>query len=600
MSTRLMLTEVAKLLRDYAGLTGDTLVRLVAASVVESGPGRTANPNGLLFADWREENPDDADPPKWGPSINFLQVRSLQPGRPELEQGYAHRDQAFLRASPINGAIAVGKVLQEPGASLDLWSSISSGDYLPFMPAATAAVSAMANTGVAPSGAEIPAQAPPTPAVTAPPTASLVAGMGVYGPQDIVIEGRSLKAFAEIVTASINRRIDDAPTLTIRTVDTDGKLLASGILEEAARSTIDGLLFELTGSASSRKDITLVMVDAAAAELMRDIPEEVISQAPDTGSRGDFLTRLIKRHAWIPIDIETGADQRVELATRLGESIWQATGRIAAEVGWRRTAVANRILIGSDRWLGNRTAPLHIREGVGGVDRIEFDYAPGTTVARARVTCDATLWSAPPTQAVSIGGKGPANGSWLVAGISKASLAATQATVELTRIQRPLPEPVPSTPDDPEYSDPVEAESGGPIVPGATSSGGWQWPMTGRISSGFGPRTSPGGGVGSTNHAGIDIAAGRGTPIYAAKAGTVTVAGTAGGYGTAVYIDHGGGLFSRYGHMQRTTVTRGQKVEQGQQIGLCNSTGNSTGNHLHFEIRPGDRPVDPLPLLPAR
>lgn len=126
--------------------------------------------------------------------------------------------------------------------------------------------------------------------------------------------------------------------------------------------------------------------------------------------------------------------------------------------------------------------------------------------------------------------------------------------------------------------------------------GSFRWPTTGRISSRFGGRRSP-GGIGSTNHKGIDIAVPRGTPIYAADGGTVTYAGWMSGYGYLVQIDHGNGYVTRYGHNSSLTVSVGAKVYKGQQIARAGSTGNSTGNHCHFEIRYNGVARNPLNYL---
>ena len=113
--------------------------------------------------------------------------------------------------------------------------------------------------------------------------------------------------------------------------------------------------------------------------------------------------------------------------------------------------------------------------------------------------------------------------------------------------------------------------------------GSFRWPTSGRITSYFGGRKSP-GGIGSTNHKGIDIAVPRGTPIYAADGGTVTYAGWMSGYGYLVEINHGNGYVTRYGHNSSLTVSVGQHVYKGQQVARAGSTGNSTGNHCHFEM----------------
>lgn len=127
--------------------------------------------------------------------------------------------------------------------------------------------------------------------------------------------------------------------------------------------------------------------------------------------------------------------------------------------------------------------------------------------------------------------------------------------------------------------------------------GSFRWPTSGRISSYFGGRKSP-GGIGSTNHKGIDIAVPRGTPIYAADGGTVTYSGWMSGYGYLVQIDHGNGYVTRYGHNSSLTVSVGQHVYKGQQVARAGSTGNSTGNHCHFEVRYNGVAKTPLNYLP--
>ena len=128
--------------------------------------------------------------------------------------------------------------------------------------------------------------------------------------------------------------------------------------------------------------------------------------------------------------------------------------------------------------------------------------------------------------------------------------------------------------------------------------GTFRWPTTGRITSYFGGRKSP-GGIGSTNHKGIDIAAPKGTPVYAADGGTVTYAGWMSGYGYTVRIEHAGnGYVTYYAHNSSLTVRVGQHVYKGQQIARVGSTGNSTGNHCHFEIRYNGVAKNPLNYLP--
>ena len=109
-------------------------------------------------------------------------------------------------------------------------------------------------------------------------------------------------------------------------------------------------------------------------------------------------------------------------------------------------------------------------------------------------------------------------------------------------------------------------------------------PVSGIITSRFGYRTSP-GGIGTTNHKGLDIGAGAGTPIYAAAAGTVEFSGTKGSFGKLVIINHGNGVKTYYAHCSKLNVSKGQTVEAGTNIAAVGRTGVATGNHLHFEIR---------------
>ena len=122
------------------------------------------------------------------------------------------------------------------------------------------------------------------------------------------------------------------------------------------------------------------------------------------------------------------------------------------------------------------------------------------------------------------------------------------------------------------------------------------WPVHGRLTSFFGPRRL---GMGTSNfHSGLDIAAPTGTPVVAARAGTVTFAGWSNrGFGNLVKIRHAGGAETWYAHFNRILVTVGQQVRQGEVVGRIGSTGISTGPHLHFEVHEGGRPHDPLRFL---
>lgn len=122
------------------------------------------------------------------------------------------------------------------------------------------------------------------------------------------------------------------------------------------------------------------------------------------------------------------------------------------------------------------------------------------------------------------------------------------------------------------------------------------WPLHGRITSYFGRRSL---GLGTSNfHRGIDVAAPSGTPVHAARSGTVVFSGwSTSGYGYLIRIRHMGGDETWYGHFSTLLTSVGDHVSQGQAIGLVGSTGISTGPHLHFELHEAGSAVDPIGYL---
>lgn len=121
-------------------------------------------------------------------------------------------------------------------------------------------------------------------------------------------------------------------------------------------------------------------------------------------------------------------------------------------------------------------------------------------------------------------------------------------------------------------------------------SGVFRWPSGGVISSVYGSR-------GGEFHKGLDIAAPYGSPIYAADSGTITLAGRYYDYGLLVIIDHGNGYSTYYGHCSKLYVSVGDSVMKGQQIASIGLTGQTTGPHVHFEVRKNGIPQNPLPYL---
>jgi murein DD-endopeptidase MepM/ murein hydrolase activator NlpD len=123
------------------------------------------------------------------------------------------------------------------------------------------------------------------------------------------------------------------------------------------------------------------------------------------------------------------------------------------------------------------------------------------------------------------------------------------------------------------------------------------WPAYGRMTSGFGMRRNP-FGSGYEFHSGQDIGASYGTPVRATAAGIVTHAGYRAEYGLLVVLDHGRGVTTHYGHLSRVSVSAGQRIKRGDQVGRVGSTGRSTSSHVHYEVRLNDRPINPKRPLP--
>lgn len=121
-------------------------------------------------------------------------------------------------------------------------------------------------------------------------------------------------------------------------------------------------------------------------------------------------------------------------------------------------------------------------------------------------------------------------------------------------------------------------------------------PVRGILTSGFGSRRDPVSGR-RASHMGVDIATAPGREVVAPAAGLVVQAGRIGGLGKAVYVSHGYGLTTRYGHLSKISVVPGQRLEEGDTIGLVGSTGKSTGYHLHYEVRENGKPKNPIYYL---
>jgi len=134
------------------------------------------------------------------------------------------------------------------------------------------------------------------------------------------------------------------------------------------------------------------------------------------------------------------------------------------------------------------------------------------------------------------------------------------------------------------------------VPPGwVPQTGPWDWPAPGdyTITSSFGTRVDPITGAAGF-HEGVDIAGDIGLRVVAARRGVVVSSGWSGGYGNLVILDHGDGVRTCYAHLSAISVSNGQVVEKGQEVGRMGSTGRSTGPHLHFQVNVNGKPVNPL------
>ncbi len=121
-----------------------------------------------------------------------------------------------------------------------------------------------------------------------------------------------------------------------------------------------------------------------------------------------------------------------------------------------------------------------------------------------------------------------------------------------------------------------------------------RWPVEAPMTSAYGIRFR---GALPSLHRGVDLSVPTGTEVRAMAKGNVRFAGSMGGYGTVVWLDHGGQVLTVYAHLSRLLVEAGQTVTTSQVIGLSGATGDVTAPHLHFEVRRWGRQVDPVPLL---
>jgi lipoprotein NlpD len=202
-----------------------------------------------------------------------------------------------------------------------------------------------------------------------------------------------------------------------------------------------------------------------------------------------------------------------------------------------------------------------------------------------------TLWRIAHAYSVSVSDLQRANGLSDPAQLE----AGTQLLIPGAEYQRPVPPA--GTPQarleprrGPRATPSQIPRAGGHALDPAAGGEPLAWPVRGVIISGFGARVGE-------HHDGIDLACPEGAPVFAAGEGEVLFAGERRGYGNLVLIGHARGLVTVYAHNQQNLVAQGDRVLRGEPIARVGRTGNATGPHLHFEVRVGTRPRDPLGFL---
>lgn len=408
---------------------------------------------------------------------------------------------------------------------------------------------------------------------------------------DLKLNGKNFKSKVghRILQADVSRTTEGASTFTLGLLDPGMVLLDSNIFNARVTVQTGKFSWELAQLRMGGDQLSLTFESLAVAALRkRKNPRKV---EPGVMAREQFARALVDEVKWLQFRGPKKPQDRTKIEMARGkvkgsdgdrgEDSWLALGRLAEEVNWTRFEVGNKIFFLPEKELFDDAADYVLRRSNPEVESIDFDWDTGKPVATISAVVNAHRWALPPGTPVQVPNLGPASGKWLVSDIS-GSMFNKQRTVTLRKPEPALPEPKGEDGD-------LDLEHSG-ATPGSSVGGegrnGWMWPTTGRVSQEFGG-----------DHYGIDIAAVLGTAIVAARDGVVTFAGSASGYGKAVYIDHGGGVICRYGHMSIIRCARGQHVDKGDRIADVGHEGNSTGDHLHFEYRPGDVPRNPREIL---
>ena len=425
----------------------------------------------------------------------------------------------------------------------------------------------------------------------------------------------------------VERTLDGASSLTLVLRDQRRQLLRSGVLSARSYAVVDGVPYQLMLIEKTADELTLTFEDFVAAQLRKQT--QTFTAAAGTVTLAQ-LARQFAAEVGVPVLLDPLANETVSSAVERGgdseqpASSWSVLGQLADRRGLRRFTDGRRLLIGSDDWLTTLQPVWRPAEHVGSAHHIDFTVGTNPIdVDSATLQVDARRDSVLPGRAVELTGQGPADGRWVARSFTR-SLTKQRASLELVRPRRPLPEP-PAESLEAEIGpgdnlDGIDAildalrQTAGPppaftvrqierqdgfrdeVLAGPANRLAWPT-YDKRVTSEFGPRRSP-GGIGSTNHQGLDVGVRTGTKVFSAGPGKVQFAGRMSGYGLVVFVDHGNGLQTRYAHLSLLIGAVGREVTVGSLLGLSGATGNVTGPHLHFEVRVNGVPRNPRHYLP--
>lgn len=454
---------------------------------------------------------------------------------------------------------------------------------------------------------------------------------------DVKLSGFTIKA-------QVSQAVIDAPTIdltssevsqfTMTVEDKDYNLLREGAFLVNGSVTYADLKFEIaaveTGGDQGPPTVTVEARSAGIQQLKRQVGGLIITDvSPSNFIRfvaGGVGLRFIGEDSAVRPHITRQADDAATAADE-AENTWDVCKRLASEVGFVVFETAGTVLFGRPTWLMTRLGvPSHIvrwpaaksrTDGRSELTPVSLPRCRRSENATSPVTVEVTLdrrdaLGIRPGDRLRLRGIPYFDTDYLVTSVPITLDGHSPITVSAATPVDPEPSPPDPGPPagelglgfdegtvDPALSR-VGTGDGGAAAGGAQTADpdanvnfGWTWPTRGRVSSEFGVTRSSG-----RKHGGIDIAAPAHTRIHAARGGVITRRAYSDTYGNVIYMDHGGGLETRYAHMiQFATYKVGDRVEKGQLIGYVGSTGNSTGNHLHFEIRRSDQGENPRDFI---